>query len=568
MEYSIELRKHWWFDAGVAGLYTISKCGDERLNEYNVTAEIDSANQAIKFQSKNNDTDMTELRSFLQTCYEILAEKYWNVSTVKQKENPELVVYNRNKDELVLMPKRKPTPVVSMFVGARSWQGDGIPYNDIPDPLKTRVDEFLKSTKSKLWGSKKLLLYDQPVCHQKLEILPEKTKKGKKEVCCVCGQQSQHVTEVGLPSFLLFASSNAAKSFNSQAKKPAKICWECEFVSKFAIESASYKQTSDNIFIIQVTSPDADKLVEMQKEFGSLSSLRMMDDKYFYSNIGQEVNSLIKYCTSPYELLWTFMEEKYNLILRESNEDNENLNDLEFDSYIRDFLECFSKVPVQINMMHAVDSGDTFLTKSLIIYDELGYFYRLLHHLKKSGINTRSIFQSFYDEKNIFRERILKNVLKKNKVLSLIEQFCFRKIMYEEKSDTSGKWISMKNVLNFTVEYEQIIRGDEMNKEQIETAVNLGKQIVIQAVEVGKARNENEKQVLKKIKGDLYQLRKTRTTCDFLNQLNNLQFRYGISVSNNILEGILQEVNFEDFRAYCVLGALNIYNAKNRGRED
>jgi len=52
--------------------------------------------------------------------------------------------------------------------------------------------------------------------------------------------------------------------------------------------------------------------------------------------------------------------------------------------------------------------------------------------------------------------------------------------------------ISMGNILKFTIEYEQIIRGDEMNKEQIETAVNLGKQIVIQAVETARAENENE----------------------------------------------------------------------------
>ncbi|NMB98548.1 MAG: hypothetical protein GYA02_18395, partial [Clostridiaceae bacterium] len=486
MEYSISLRKHWWFDAGIAGLYTISKSEDERLDKYNITVEIDSANQAIKFRGKNNSMDIEELRSFFLTCYEILAEKYWNVSTVKQKENPELVVYNQEEDEIVLMPKRNPTPVVSMFVGARSWRGNGIPYKDIKDPLKTRVDEFLKVKKSKLWGSKNLLLYEQPVCHQKLEILPEEKKKGKKETCCICGQQSQHVSEVGLPSFLLFASSNAAKSFNSQAKNPAKICWECEFISKFAVEAASYKQTGNNIFVIQVTSLDVDKVIEMQKEFGSLSLLRMMDDMYFYSNIGQEADSLIKYCTSPYELLWAFMEEKYNFILNESSEDIENLNDMEFDSFIRDLLECFSKVPVYINMMHAVDSGDTFLTKSLIIYDELGYFYRLLHYLKKCGINTRSLFNSFYEEKNIFREKILRKVLTKNKVLSLIEQFCFRKVMAEDKNDSSKKWLSMNNILSFAVEYEQIIRSDEMNKEQIETAVNLGKQIVIQAVEVGK----------------------------------------------------------------------------------
>jgi len=44
------------------------------------------------------------------------------------------------------MPKRNPTPVVSCFIGARSWQGEGIPYGDITEPLKSRVDEFLEKT--------------------------------------------------------------------------------------------------------------------------------------------------------------------------------------------------------------------------------------------------------------------------------------------------------------------------------------------------------------------------------------------------------------------------------------
>lgn len=557
MEYSIFLRRHWWFDAGIAGLYTIARSEDERLAKFDVSVEVDSDNQALKFRSN----DLDELRSYLETCYEILVERYWNVSTIKQKENPELVVYDRERDQLLLMPKRKPIPIVSMFVGARSWQGEGISENEIEEPLKTRVKEFLREKKIKLWGSKNILLFKQPVCHQKLCILPEEKEKGKSDICCVCGQKSQYVGEVGLPSFLLFASSNATKSFNSQGRNPSKICWECEFISKFAIESASYKKSEESIFIIQATSPDIEKLIEMQKEFGSLSSLRMMDDKYFYSNIGQEADSLIKYCNGPYELLWAFMEEKYNFLLRESSEDSEMIDDAAFDNFLFEFIKNFSKMPVQINMMHAVDSGDTFLTKSIIIYDELGYFYRLIHHLKKCEVNTRLLFQNLYEDKNLCREKILRNVLKKNSILKLIEQLSFAKVMAEER-------ISMSNILKFSIEYQQIIRGDEMNREQIETAVNLGMHIVIRAVEKGKAENESEKQVLKKIKGDLYQLRKSRTKSDFLNQLNNLQFRYGIAVSKNILEGMLEEVDFEDFKAYCVLGALNVYNAKIKDKED
>lgn len=98
-----------------------------------------------------------------------------------------------------------------------------------------------------------------------------------------------------------------------------------------------------------------------------------------------------------------------------------------------------------------------------------------------------------------------------------------------------------------------------MNREQIDVAVKLGKQIVNQAYK----ESGESKEVLKRIKGDLFTLRKTRTVTDFIIQLNTLQFRYGISVSNSILEGILDEVPFEDFKGYCIMGALNSYNYFN-----
>jgi len=66
----------------------------------------------------------------------------------------------KEKDEIMLMPKRNPTPVVSLFIGARSWQGEGIPYGDITEPLKSRVDEFLEKTRAKL----KKITSSKPAC--------------------------------------------------------------------------------------------------------------------------------------------------------------------------------------------------------------------------------------------------------------------------------------------------------------------------------------------------------------------------------------------------------------------
>ena len=101
-----------------------------------------------------------------------------------------------------------------------------------------------------------------------------------------------------------------------------------------------------------------------------------------------------------------------------------------------------------------------------------------------------------------------------------------------------------------------------MNKEQVDIAVKLGQQIVISAKDASTGNFD-------RVKGDLFALRKTRTVTDFLEQLNRIQFRYNITVSKQILGGILAEPDFshedfKDFKAYCLLGALNAYNNYKR----
>jgi len=69
-----------------------------------------------------------------------------------------------------------------------------------------------------------------------------------------------------------------------------------------------------------------------------------------------------------------FMEEKYSLLLKESSEGEETFDDVSADNFFFEFIEKLSKMPVQIYVLYATDSGQTFLTKNLVLYDELGYF--------------------------------------------------------------------------------------------------------------------------------------------------------------------------------------------------
>jgi hypothetical protein len=171
-------------------------------------------------------------------------------------------------------------------------------------------------------------------------------------------------------------------------------------------------------------------------------------------------------------------------------------------------------------------------------------------------INQLGLFNSLYSRRdkqreNHFRNKFFSRVLNKRTVLMEAEKFAFHVSSDEQPTN----W---HELLLFLQIYEPIIGEVKMNKEQVETAVNLGKSIVIQAEQVLKGDE------LKKIKGDLFALRKCRTKIDFLNQLNTLQLRYGLTVSNKLTEGILEEVPFDEFRAYCTLAALNSYNSLMR----
>ncbi len=559
MEYTFKVRNNWWLNAGLAGLYLIATKDALRDKRKELNIEVVPKSIGLTFQAENVD----DLRSFLRECYEHIAGLYWNISTASQREKQELVIYDREKDELKTAPRRMPIPPIQKVLSARSWKAEGEKYENLPESLKKRVDEFLSQTNKKLWGKDEKLLYEPPICHDtEIKILPKGKSKKKTYTCCICGQEHTDVYEIAQPIYLLFASSSASRSFHSQGQKPDAVCWECNFLSKFAYESIYYKTDSDTMIIISPNSPNFKHLLKLQDKLGCRSALRVFDDQYFMKNIGINKGELLYYASKPYELLWAFYFDAFELL--KSQYDIKNATGEDMDIFLKELLGDVLEEPTEIVLMALQDKGQTFITKDLVIYQDTAYIFRLFSKLIEEGVNLKQIFEDLYDQQQtkienraLKRNEILKKVLDKHPILQDMEEFCFSKIV------SNNGFLRMRNMLLFIMNYQLIIRGDSMTKEQIEAAVNLGKQIVLQAKEKLKGKDEDKKinkDEFKKIKGDLFKLRKTRTATDFLNQLNNLQFRYGISVSKPIQEGLINDVNFEDFRAYCILGALNVYN--------
>ena len=175
--------------------------------------------------------------------------------------------------------------------------------------------------------------------------------------------------------------------------------------------------------------------------------------------------------------------------------------------------------------------------------------------------------QKPYDPVNgLYRNRILQKFFDKSSILLEIERFVFKKSLKVDYPNLSRILLFLK-LYELAVHYRDNSdeEGQGMTKEQIEIATKLGAQIVLSAKDL-LVEDEQKTESLKAVKGDLFSLRKTRTPVNFLEQLNRLQFRYGIVLNKEIIAGILEEkdVSFDDFKAYCMISALNTFNSAMR----
>ncbi|MGI6468294.1 MAG: hypothetical protein ACOX0Q_04625 [Syntrophomonadaceae bacterium] len=547
--YEFKTRNHWWIDAGIAGLHNIAYTSglDE---QYKIRLEVSDSGLEVFYSEPD------QLKQFINACYEELAGRYWNVSTKNQIEEPKAVFYDSEQDMLLLRPKRKPTPIPDLFTKGSSWRlphdDAGIAFDDLPSSMRARVEAFLKDNGVQLWGSKKrILLKEAPVCHKAIDVFPQEKKN--KSICSICGRKSSSCSSVSQPTFMLFASDSATKCFNSQAGAPDKVCWECEMLGRFAVDSAGYRKLFDDLFILQVNSPNLSKLINANKRIGYASLLRDVDTENYLCNLRRDNGSLITYAKDSYEFLWSFFVQAFGII--KENQDTENSSSLL--DIIFDFT--LSKAPVNIILLVVNKKGQTFNTKELIFYNDVAYAFRLLNVLEEEKVDPRLLFNSLYvrdedDRYSRFRNVFFKKVLLKRSVLLDCEGFASHLTM-------TGKGPYLHEILRFLVKYEPSIGGIKMTPQEVEVAVNLGKSIVLQA------REKLDNDEIKKIKGDLFTLRKSRSKGDFLNSLNTLQMRYGLILSHMIEDGILEGVPFEEFKAYCIIGALNTFNGISRPKK-
>lgn len=551
IELTFKKSGHFWLDSGLIGLVRM-------LEEAKTDIQISVSDDKLVLRGPRDN-----LQSSIEKAYDNLVSGYYNLSTKKQETDTSSYnfYYDTEQDRFIPFPKKKAVGIASVVYNKaprpsgsvlkwkeKDWkkQKKEVTVNGkkiqrtrphLPDTHRTlqeRMDDFLDKRGLDITTSG--LLIDGPN-----QVRPKVTIKigagALKGNCFLCGESSILLEDIKETVFPLITGSSGVLSFNSQGSKPEKVCWKCSLLGKFVpVNGFYFSSQGGHLFAFL---PYSTSLEKMSDVFGPLHEAEYRDPD-LYKNFDHPLGG---YFQRPFEVTFAFLYTLYRKVLLHQRPEE--------DDAILGWEEMLnlttSKAPLVFFVLHMESKGQTTMGKMAWPFRDSVYFFRLMNEVKQIGINMREVMRLYVDftqpkneNKTLTRNRVCERILKKQTILDLTETHVFR-------ADLSY----FKPLLDFLIIYESIVRKeDAMTKEEQETAVTLGKRVGMAVGGEGK-------------KGDLYALRKTRTKTDFLEQLNRLQFKLGSSftVPPGVYEGKLTDENFKEFKPFCMIPALNSYNA-------
>lgn len=540
MELRFPKLNHFWLDSGVLGLHKIIK--DIDAGKFDVSALIYSEGIILSGLPDN-------IKALLEESYQILLKRYYNKSTQKQIQENSGFYYDSPNDRFLRFPKVKSMGIAGLVFSKapRPTTDKGIKFEDkksalLPSThshLQEKLNDFLKETGLTVTTSE--LLVDGPNAIQPLVDICVKPAKVKGR-CFLCGELSHSLSEIGGTVFPFISGSSGALGFNTLAGSPEKVCWKCDYVSKFVPVNGFYVCHDKGY---QIFFPYSSDLHKMNDVYGALHAAEY-EDPYLMRNFDQPLGG---YFQKPFELTFAFLYTLYLKVLtRKINNDSEkDEHELNFEKL---FEITLSKAPLEFIVMHTEALGETQMGKMVWPFQDSVYFFRLIDRLEKEGVNIKEVMQKFVDyeqpkneNKSLIRNRICERILKKQSALDLIEKHVFH--------ICKSKDVYIAPIFDFVLNYETILKegGNGMEQVGVDAAVKLGKRI---GASIANAQNGK--------KGDLFALRKARKIEDFLNEVNRVQFKYNVSVPTEIYEGYLNRETFAEFKQFCMIAALNTFN--------
>lgn len=540
IDYHFPVIHQYWMDSGLLGFYTLAKENEESYPKVKICAD----ETGVHLRGSQ-----TDLESFLYQVYEVLLQKYYNTSTEKQQEERAGFYYDTKKDNFERFHKVKARGIAEViFNKAPRPTKDSVAYvkgtHRLPDPytgLQERFDTFLSENNLKADG-KTFLIDGGNKIHPKVNI--SLVSKKPIATCRLCGRKIEAPETISGTVFPLITGSSGVKSFISGCEKVDVVCWACNYVAKFVPVVGHYSMSSDSTYIFLLYSQSFPRMINVMPSLASITSDK--EPLFPYQNYDGQLGS---YFQHSYEQFFSFLYTvyQYTLTLSQGNRSEVGLDALY--KFLNDLA------PISFYVLHVRKLGQSFVGKLVWNFTESVYLFRLLKSLsnsKEEEIDIKKVMWELVDSdqpkrelKTLVRNKVCERILKKQQIMDILEQFVYHVCRSETKF--------IKSIYDFTIAYERILAGeDSMKQKLINTAVSLGKTLGLTLGIDGK-----------KARGDLFQLRKTRRLSDFLNEVNRIQMKYGVSVTADLYNlGEELDQNFAEFKQFCMIAALNSFNSK------
>ncbi len=553
------------------------------------------------------------LKAFLETQFQRLVAEWYNASSAKQKEESSGYFFDPEKRRFQRFGKSLPKGLAALLfdAAARDYEGpawdskkdrDGKTGQETSwlDPAQARewakkvglkgdlqslLDSFLlesglwqkdkarpkSGTKVMLWGRPNLRIPD-------IELWADDAKP--KGVCSLSGEAVGALSDIDGKNFPFTVGKSGHVNFTPDWGGNERVGWKAAYMSLFAPVAAFWQGGHGDPHLIGAL-PVASDLTTLQRNVRYLQAM-LHEEPSLQSNFEVKLKPL-RYSNSkePEERFIAFFERLFHLTLQARND--EPLEDFSEYEYFTLPEEINNGAPTAFLLVEA-HKGAKWGIKHAEVYQDPIYLLRLFSRMyvrdpnakhsasgengeegddrnwQRVQLNFSRFLQQLWDPTRhnkrggqdgtppslLTRRLVLRHLLGKKRVLPVLVSHAF------SINRESGKTAAISELLKFAEIYEPLFWSKDMieNRDQfLKAAKELGEHVAIVVHQHDNGR-----------KNRLYKLRRALTLPDFLREINTLQERFGLTVPDELAAGLLAPQNYDEFRGFCLLSALNKFN--------
>lgn len=590
-----------WVDAGLIGF--------AQFVELEISAEVSLRVLPDRLELEGGEE---ALKAFLESQFQRLVKEWYNASSAKQQGDAKSFYFDPEKKTFHRFGRALPKGLAALLFNhapddyegpswdrkkdssgkagkevsrldpseAREWAAKA----DIKDDLQELLDSFLResglwpvgkprpasSTQVMLWGRRNLGI------PKAVRWADDTQSKG---VCSISGEALGELSDIDGKTFPFAVGSSGHVNFTPDWRGNEKVGWKSVYMSLFAPVIGFWQGGHGDPHLIGAL-PVASDLTTLQRNVRYLQTM-LHEDPSLQSNFEIKLKAL-RYSKEPEERFAAFFERLFHLTLQaRRDEPLENFSEYEFFTLPEEIgngaptafllieahkgakwdikhaevyqdpvylLRLFSRMYVRDPHMkgHTVREGEEETGDDLRWHEVDLKFPVFINQLWDPTQPTKPGGQGGTPPASLTRRMILRHILNKQRVLPILVSHAF------SINRESGKTAAISELLKFAEIYEPLFWSKDMieNRDSfLKAAKELGEHIAIVVHQHDNGR-----------KNRLYKLRRALTLPDFLREINTLQERFGLTVPDELTTGLLAPQNYDEFRGFCLLSALNKFN--------